>query len=141
MTDTDIQAARQHNISVFTTMLGHLGRQEYEACGRYLAPDIYADWPYIPAPGCPDHIVGREPLLAFFKGGMSDFDPYAYQITQIHPLVDPNQLIAEYFSDSRFHPNGRRYSNKYCAILRFEGGLVTYWREYVNPETIRLVMA
>jgi len=141
MTEIDVQAECQRNISVFTTMLGHLGRQEYADCGRYLADDIYADWPYMPAPGCPDHIVGREPLLEFFEGGMSAFDPYAYRITQIHEMADPKQLIAEYFSNSRFHPNGRPYSNRYCAILRFENGLVTYWREYVNPETIRLVMA
>lgn len=140
MTENDAAARRARNIELFRTMLGHLGRQEYEECGRYLAEDIYADWPYIPAPGCPDHIVGRDPLLAFFKGGMSDFDPYKYQITALHEMLDPDKLVAEYFSDSQYHPNGRPYSNRYCAVLHFRDGLITYWREYVNPETIRLAM-
>jgi hypothetical protein len=55
----DEHEERQHNIEIFKTMLGHLGEQEYEQCGRYLAADIYADWPYIPAPGCPESITGR----------------------------------------------------------------------------------
>lgn len=134
------QVLRQQNIQIFETMLGHLGRQEYTECGRYLAPDLYADWPYIPAPGCPEHIVGRDALLAFFKGGMDGFEPYSYRIEHIHPMLDPAQVIAEYSSHSRFLSNGRPYSNRYCAILRFSDGLITYWREYVNPETIRLAM-
>jgi hypothetical protein len=127
---------RQRNIQIFQTMLGHLGRQEYTLCGQYLAPDLLADWPYIPAPGCPEQIVGRDPLLAFFKGGMDGFEPYLYRIVGIHEMLDPNQVIAEYSSHSRFLSNGRPYSNRYCAMLRFREGLITYWREYVNPETI-----
>lgn len=134
------QALRKRNVEIFTTMLGHLGQQQYEACGRYLTEDIYADWPYIPAPGCPDHIIGREPLLNFFKGGMSDFEPYRYRIIEIHEMLDPNKLIAEYSSHSHFPATGREYSNRYCSVLHFKEGLVSFWREYVNPETIRLAM-
>lgn len=137
---TSDEALRQRNTGIFETMLGHLGRQEYAQCGHYLAPDIYADWPYIPAPGCPEHIVGREPLLAFFEGGMAAFEPYSYRISAIHAQLDPNRLIAEYSSHSHFLSNGRPYSNRYCAILHFQDGLVTYWREYVNPEIIRQAM-
>jgi limonene-1,2-epoxide hydrolase len=131
---------RQRNIDIFKTMLGHLGEQEYGQCGRYLATDIYADWPYIPAPGCPESITGREPLLAFFAGGMAGFEPYRYRIIAIHELLDANKLIAEYSSHSSFLSNGKPYSNRYCSVLHFDRGLITYWREYVNPETIRLAM-
>lgn len=131
---------RKRHIDIFTTMLAHLGEQRYAECGQYLSPDIYADWPYIPAPGCPEHIVGREPLLAFFEGGMAGFEPYRYRIIAIHELLDANKLIAEYSSHSHFLSNGKPYSNRYCSILHFDQGLITYWREYVNPETIRLAM-
>jgi uncharacterized protein len=132
---------RQHNIDIFKTMLGHLGEQQYAQCGLYLAEDIYADWPYIPAPGCPEHIIGREPLLAFFKGGMQGFEPYRYRIIAIHEMLDANKIIAEYSSHSSFLSNGRPYSNRYCSVLHFKAGLITYWREYVNPEIIRQAMS
>lgn len=131
---------RKHHGEIFTTMLGHLGEQRYAECGQYLAPDIYADWPYIPAPGCPEHIVGREPLLAFFAGGMAGFEPYRYRIIALHEMWDADKLIAEYSSHSRFLSNGKPYSNRYCSIVHFNEGLIAYWREYVNPETIRLAM-
>jgi uncharacterized protein len=134
------QEQRQRNIEIFTTMLGHLGLQEYDLCGQYLSEDIYADWPYIPAPGCPDHLIGREPLLNFFRGGMADFEPFRYRIAEIHALLDPDKLIAEYSSHSRFPARDRPYSNRYCAVVHFRDGLISYWREYVNPETIRLAM-
>jgi len=134
------QEQRQRNIEIFKTMLGHLGLQEYEACGRYLAEDVYADWPYIPAPGCPEKIIGRQPLLDFFQGGMSGFEPYRYRIIEIYEQLDPNKLIAEYSSHSRFLQKDRSYSNRYCAVMHFKDGLITFWREYVNPETIRLAM-
>jgi ketosteroid isomerase-like protein len=140
MSSSDAELRKRH-IEIFTTMLGHLGEQQYEACGRYLAPDIHADWPYVPAPGCPENIVGRDALLAFFAGGMAGFEPYRYRIAAIHELADANRLIAEYSSHSRFLANGRPYSNRYCSVLHFNDGLITYWREYVNPETIRLAMA
>jgi ketosteroid isomerase-like protein len=91
-------------------------------------------------PGCPEHIVGRAPLLAFFEGGMSSFEPFRYTIEFLHEMIDPNQLIAEYSSHSRFLGNQRPYGNKYCSAIRFKDGLITHWREYVNPETIRLAM-
>lgn len=136
----DEQQLRAANIEIFRTMLRHLGEQEYAQCGAYLAEDIYADWPYIPAPGCPEHIIGRQPLLSFFENGMQGFEPYRYRISHIHELVDPDKLIAEYSSHSSFLSNGRPYSNKYCSVLHFKDGLITYWREYVNPETIRIAM-
>lgn len=136
----DSSRVRQQNRQIFIAMLRHLGEQQYAECGEYLAEDIFADWPYIPAPGCPDHIIGREPLLSFFAGGMSGFEPYRYRITEIHDQLDPNTLIAEYSSHSHFLDNMRPYSNRYCAIVKFRDGLISYWREYVNPETIRIAM-
>jgi uncharacterized protein len=131
---------RQRNIDIFKAMLGRLGEQQYVQCGQYLAEDIYADWPYIPAPGCPENIIGRKPLLAFFKAGMDGFEPYRYRIIAIHELLDANKLIAEYSSHSKFLSNARPYSNRYCSMVHFNAGLITYWREYVNPEIIRQAM-
>src|SRR5690606_34913625 len=93
---TDLR--RQGNIQLFRTMLGHLGRKEFEQAGTFLAEDIYCDWPFLPVPEMPEVIVGRQPILEFFRAGMQDFDPYDYRISAIHEMKDPDQLIAEYWS-------------------------------------------
>lgn len=136
----DIDALRRKNIDIFLTMLRHLGRKEFDLCAGYLAPDMVSDWPYIPAPGCPERLTTRADLLEFIRAGTSEFDPFDYQISQIHELVDPNKLIVEYYSQTRYRPRDRFYSNKYLGVFHFKNGLITYWREYVNPEVIRQAM-
>lgn len=118
-------------------MLACLGRQDYVGCAAYLAPDIHADWPYNPAPSCPEYIDGRDNLLTFFQAGMTSFTPHNYQLETVYELLDPNRLIAEYSSNSRFRPNDRPYHNRYCSIFHFDDGLISYWREYLNPEIVR----
>lgn len=137
--DTD-DALRRKNTDIFLTMLRHLGRKEFEQCERYLAPDLISDWPYIPAPGCPDRLDTSKALMDFIRAGTNDFDPFDYQINRIYELSDPNTLIVEYYSQTRYHPKNRPYSNKYLGIFNFKDGLITFWREYVNPETIRQAM-
>lgn len=124
---------RSSNIELFRIMLGHLGRAEFKQATDMLAEDVYCDWPYIPAPGLAESITGRQQVHDFFAGGMSDFEPYKYTITSIYELLDPNMVIAEYFSDSKHLETGEPYGNKYVAIVKFENGQISYWREYVNP--------
>lgn len=132
---------RQRNKQTFIDMLSSLGRQDFDHCSRYLDPDIYADWPYNPAPGCPDSLRGRDQLLAYFQAGMTSFTPHDYRLDEIHELLDPNRLIAEYGSRSRFRPTDTPYLNRYCSVLHFRDGLITYWREYLNPVVVRALQA
>lgn len=131
---------RQHNIDLFKTMLGHLGRKEFDDVARYMADDVVCDWPFRPIPEMPDEMTGSKIILDFFREGMKDFSPYDYRITTIYEMKDPSVVIAEYFSDSVYHPNNRPYSNRYLGIFRFEDDRITYWREYINPETIAKAM-
>ena len=125
-------------------MLGHLGRRDYDNCAKYLADDVYADWPYRPMPSLPDQVTGKDKLIAYFRGdvegasndGMDEFTPYSYVIDSIHELLDANAIIAEYHSTATHLPTNKPYQNKYISVLRFEDGEVTYWREYVNPVAI-----
>ena len=130
------------NQQTLTQMLEYLGRRDFENYEKYLADDVYADWPYVPVAGLPGSVVGKEQLLAYFKGevdgarndGMLDFTPFNYTITRIIETVDPDQLVAEYCSDSIYLPSNTPYSNKYISIFNFDkNGLICYWREYVNP--------
>ncbi len=128
------------NERVFRTMLQHLGRKEFDACARYLAPDLHADWPYQPIPEAPLELHGAKALLDFIVAGTADFAPFNYRVDQVHELADPTRLIVEYASNTRYLPNGREYANRYLGIFHFRDGQITYWREYLNPEIIRRTM-
>ncbi|VVE70027.1 hypothetical protein PCA31118_03404 [Pandoraea captiosa] len=139
MTTDDKASAslRDSNKAIFATMLGHLGRKEFDQFESYLADDVYQDWPYLPIPNMDSKIVGNRKLREFIEAGTQAFDPYAYEISQYYDMADPSTLIVEYTSHTTYHPTGKPYSNAYLGILRFAQGKVTYWREYLNPLIIK----
>ncbi|WP_116366472.1 nuclear transport factor 2 family protein [Parahaliea mediterranea] len=142
--DSADHTLRSHNADLFRTMLAYLGQRDYANCARYLAQDVYADWPYRPMPTIPDRVTGRDNLIGYFRGevdgsdneGLDEFTPLDYEIETLHELLDPNVLIAEYASHARHIPSGKPYNNRYVGIVRFKDDEIVYWREYVNPAVI-----
>ncbi len=141
MSPSDEASQRAENRSVMTELLRRLGSQDFRGACALLSEDVLCDWPYPPTPETPREIRGRDAMEDFFSGGMLAFDPYRYEITRVFELVEPSRLIAEYHSNSRFKPSGAPYRNDYLGIFDFENGLVTYWREYINPVVVADVLA
>jgi len=126
---------REENRAIFIEMLARLGRQDIEGAGEYLADDILAEWPFPPVPEMPEALTGKVALLNVFEG-MKGFEPYRYEVTKIYEMADPQELIAEYRSNSRVLETGRPYANRYLGVFRFQDGKIVYWREFLNPQWI-----
>lgn len=124
-----------------TELLRRLGTQDFTGACALMTENVVCDWPYPPMAGLPHEICGREAMQVFFSGGMSEFEPYRYQITAVFELLDANRLIAEYRSNSAFKPSGAAYQNQYLGIFQFSDGQVAYWREYINPDVVARVLA
>jgi uncharacterized protein len=129
--------ARQANKALFIRLLGHLGRKEFDQFEACLHQQFVQLWPYKPLPTLPDRLEGPQLVRSRIELGMSDFDDYAYSIEIIHELLDPQVLIAEYSSHSRYRPRNVPYSNRYISVLRFADGRLLSWTEYVNPLIIK----
>lgn len=130
-------ATRAQNKEIFTRMLGHLGRKEFDQFEEYLDDNVFQDWPYKPIPTMADSLTGRANLRNFIEKGTGDFDPYDYRISQFYDMADPDSLIIEYCSNTVYLPTMAPYANQYLSIMKFAGGKITYWREYVNPLIIK----
>ena len=133
-------ALRAANKALFLKLLAHLGRKEFDAFAACVAEDLVQEWPYLPLASMPHVLHGRQALLEVMQRGMADFDPYDYQVDAVHELLDPNMLIAEYRSNSVYHPKRLPYSNRYISVLRFRDGQLAHWVEYVNPLIIKEAM-
>jgi ketosteroid isomerase-like protein len=140
MTADNDAARRAANKALFIKLLGHLGRKEFEAFGECLADDLVQEWPYLPLASMPHLLRGRAALVDVARRGMADFDPYDYTIDVVHELVDPDTLIAEYRSNSFYHPRQQPYGNRYISVLRFGDGKLVHWVEYVNPLIVKETM-
>lgn len=137
MDQQNASATRELNKALFTRMLTHLGKKEFDQFEAFLADDVFQDWPYKPIPEMADSLVGRTTLRNFIENATSDFDPYEYRISRFYDMADPDSLIIEYSSHTVYLPSATPYSNQYLSIIQFAGGKVKYWREYVNPLIIK----
>ncbi len=120
-------------------MLEALGRKDWDAGFACMTDDVLCDWPYLPIPEMSHEMRGRDTIREFFRIGQEPFAGLNYRIEQIHEQLDPSMLIAEYSSDSQHIASGIPYRNKYLGILRFRNGLVSYWREYIDPLAIKAI--
>ena len=124
------------NRALFERMLNALGRKDFDEFEACLADDILLEWPYPVMDGFPTEQRGAHWLRDSLEQSLRDFTPYAYRITAIHDMSDPDKLIAEYSSHSEYLPTGTPYSNRYISLIEFGGGRITRWREYVNPQVV-----
>ena len=121
------------NRDVFLRMLNALGSKDFDNFEDCLDRDLLCQWPYVVMEGFPTEMHGARRLREALEVSFKQFAPYAYRIIEIHPLEDPDRLIAEYTSHSRHLPSGKPYSNRYVGIFGFREGRIASWREYVNP--------
>lgn len=133
-------ARRAANKALFLKLLGHLGRKQFDDFAACLAEDLVQEWPYLPLASMPHVLHGRQALVEVMQRGMADFDPYRYEIDALHDMLDPDTLIAEYRSNSVYHPKRLPYANRYISVLRFRDGKLVHWVEYVNPLVIKEAM-
>lgn len=138
---SDPVTLRARNREVMTETLRRLGSQDFAGACELLSEDVVCDWPYPPLENVPESITGRVAMRDFFASGMSAFDPYRYEITAVFELMDPSRLIAEYRSNSRLKATDTPYRNKYLGIFHFQDGLISYWREYINPLIVAETLA
>jgi len=130
------QALRDENRKIFESMLDHLGKKEFDEFEKYLAIDFVQEWPYTVSAEQPPRLHGAHQLREFIEIGTSTFDPYNYRIHRYYECLDPDELIVEYSSHTRYLPRDKAYSNFYLGIVRFSKQRITFWREYLNPSVV-----
>jgi uncharacterized protein len=134
-------ALRRDNIDAVQAYLEAINRWDFAAMRGLLHPAVTYALPYAP-PGFARRTQGRDAVMAFLEsipatvvdgsGNLQDVRIEAF-------ASDPNELLAEYTSDMKLIPTGRRYRNEYLTRLTMSEGCILHFREYFDP--IRLVAA
>lgn len=135
-----MSAAPDDNVERTRNVIDCLGRFDFDGVAARLAADFVQEYPYRPTPESPERIEGRDPFIAFCRGGMAAFDPYSFTVEALHATTDPSIVIAEYSSHTRLLATGAPYANRYVGVFEFDSeGLLVRWREYLNPSIIAAV--
>jgi len=115
-------------------MFARLSARDFDGVAALLDDDVELDLAYAPDV-LPMPTRGRTEvrnLIVNVIGGM--FDPMTLDVTAAYPCADSAMIVLEYASNATVKHNGNPYANRYVGIFRVEDGLVTFWREYHNPE-------
>jgi uncharacterized protein len=63
----------------------------------------------------------------------TQFRQFTMILAHVHPMADPDMLVARYRGDCRGRDKDVRYAYEYLGLFQFRDGLITSWREYDNP--------
>jgi ketosteroid isomerase-like protein len=121
--------------AVVREMFARLSARDFEGVAALLADDVEFDLAYAPAM-LPMPTLGRQAVKDLVVNIIGQiFDPMVLTVTAAYPCADPAMVVCEYASTGTVKHNGNEYANRYVGIFRVDGiGLVTFWREYHNPE-------
>jgi len=112
------------------------GAMDTDTLLTHFAPGAVMELPFAPG-SMPKRYDGIDAIRGFMEFARDSFSSFSMTVDAIHETADPNVLIAEHRSDGVVAANGRRYENRYCTVLTFDGaGQVVHWREYYDAGVV-----
>lgn len=110
-----------------------VGALDIAEARRWLADDLVLELPFR-GDGYARTLVGAD-AHAFMAFLPKVFERMDFTEVTIHGATPSGVIAAEYVSDGLTRA-GRAYCNAYAAFFEVDGGRITRWREYFNPDVI-----
>ena len=120
---------RERNIEVLKTAISSIGTGNSEIFSSLYTEDWVLELPYSEPPKV---LTGINEILAYLKPQMGKLE-FTLTLTEIFECLDPNLLIAEYFSEVRSTFTNNPYQNTYIGLWKFREGKICGVKEYLNP--------
>jgi ketosteroid isomerase-like protein len=125
-------AQRRANTEILEQMLMLLGRMDLEGVFELWADDGALEMPFLPDLGR-RRTAPTSAVKEFFRA-TNEEALYKINLTivAIHPMLDPDSLVAEYTGEATVRGNGNIYRNDYLGLFRFRDAKIVLWREYMD---------
>ena len=120
---------RERNIEVLKTAISSIGTGNSEIFSSLYTEDWVLELPYSEPPKV---LTGINEILTYLKPQMGKLE-FTLTLTEIFECLDPNLLIAEYFSEGKSTITNKPYQNTYIGLWRFREGKICGVKEYLNP--------
>ena len=116
------------------------GKQDVQGMANVLAENIVFEMPFA-LPGLPDRVEGKSEVVEFLeqflgkeRGIFIGWEPHNIRI---YPGGDPDLFFTELDLHGVVAQSGYKYLQKYIILFRITEGLMSHWREYLNPIPLR----
>lgn len=123
-----------------TRILFALGQRDIEGVLAAMTQDVVFEMPYAHQENLATRLLGKTAVRATFA---EHFDPvtglfkeFTFTRVEAHSLAGEDAAVAEYSSEGVLAATGAPYENHYVGIFRFDGDLLTLWREYFDSFVI-----
>jgi len=130
----DDAAKRAANEALVRQIMKHISAGELQEMIDLTHEDLVFELPYggdlMPAP------VNKKFFAAIQEPTFSQFSRFSIAPTEVHAMLDSDQLIVEYRSEGEVAATGKAYLNRYIGVFRFQDGKVVAWREFHNPDVV-----
>jgi len=129
VTELVLDAHRQQNFDLVLRVFAAVSAGDADAQITNYTEDIALEFPYTDPPTIVQGLNAvHERLVSAFKAFQFDLT-----ITELHPCLDPDELIIEFTGAGSYLPNNAPYVNRYIAVFGFRDGLIYRQREYFDP--------
>ncbi|MFS0725222.1 nuclear transport factor 2 family protein [Paenibacillus sp. 1P07SE] len=99
-----------------------------------LDEDAVLELPFNP-PGKPKRLASKAEILAYYQTTPGRIDFNSFTDVLIHPMLDPDWVVAELTASGTVQTTGETYNNSYVVVLQTRGGRICLQRDYFNPLT------
>lgn len=126
------QDTRQANQQVIRDFLRLLAEKDIDAWIELWTEDGVQEMPFSPA-GFPTKLEGRKAIYKHYSNLPAAYGQIAFQKLVIHPMLNPNWVLAEYRGEIEVLATSRPYNNHYCGLFHLHSGQIALFCEYYNP--------
>jgi ketosteroid isomerase-like protein len=125
-------AQRRANVEVLKEMLELLGNMDIDGVFHLWAEDGALEMPFLPDLERRRTAPTRAVKEFFRATNEQALHQVKLTVQSIHPMLDPDWLVAEYTGEATVRANGNVYRNTYVGMFRFRDGKIVLWREYMD---------
>jgi ketosteroid isomerase-like protein len=117
------------NAAILHRAFAAVGTADVDALDDLYTDDCVLELPY--SKPDPVRVEGRAAIKEYLAAAFQVFR-FELTLTSMDELVG-GDIVAEYTSEGRVVPTGRRYANTYVGLWRFRDGRIRATKEWYDP--------
>lgn len=132
MNPDELDAHRRRNLDAVLGAFAGIAAGDADRQLAHYTDDCVIDLPYSSPP---KRLEGREAALAFLTGALQVFELHL-TVDEVHPGLDPDEMVLEFSGTGTHRQTGAPYTNRYVGIFAFRDGHIRFQREYYDTSAI-----
>jgi uncharacterized protein len=129
---THDEQVREQTLKLLSSYQTLIVQRRFDDWIELWADDGVCEFPYAPE-GRPRLLQGKKEIYAYMTAYPERIAIDSVAEMRIHPMLNPEAVVAELAINGRALTTGRPYNQRYVIVVEAKDGKVWRYREYWNP--------